>query len=92
MTRTVRYTAFVILINDQRRSLAKQLRCMLYNKTKLKIYSNVHIAVVMTDGPSFFRCSGRCRYSHEDPSSGCLLVVLALSKIVLSGRKSRSEQ
>ena len=55
---------------------------MLYNKTKLKIYSNVHVPVVMTDAPSFFCC----------PSSVCLLVFLALSKIVLSGWKSRSEQ
>ena len=55
---------------------------MLCNKTKLKMYSNFHVPVVMTDVRSFFCCSARCR---EDPSSVCLLVVLALSKIVLSG-------
>ena len=58
---------------------------MLCNKTKLKMYSNFHVPVVMTDVRSFFCCSARCR---EDPSSVCLLVVLALSKMVLSGWKS----
>ena len=51
---------------------------MLYNKTKLKVY----------DALSLFCCSARCRSNREDPSSVCLLVVSALSKIVLSGWKS----
>ena len=33
---------------------------MLYNKAKLKIYSNIHVPVVMTDALSFFCCSARC--------------------------------
>ena len=63
-----------------------------YKKTKLKMYSNVHVPVVMTDALSFFSCSARCRYNRKDSSSVCLLVVLAFSKIVLSGWKSPSEQ
>ena len=38
---------------------------MLYNKTKLKIYSNVHVPVVMTDALSFFCCSACCRKKSQ---------------------------
>ena len=40
---------------------------MLYNKTKLKIYSNVHVPVVMTDALSFFCCSADTDYNIHVP-------------------------